>query len=425
MRQMEDIAIGEGGVATLSRPAAPSPLTVLRPRPPLVIVEPKLRPPALPAGHVARPELAAQLDRLSRRRLTLLTALAGFGKTSLLVEWLGGTSEPVAWVSLDAGDADPGRLWGHVAEAVRRAGGGADDPASREAGGPDEIAARLLNRLSRLDGGLVIVLDDHHAVPADLLEGELAPFVLRLPENVRMVVAGRRRPALPLSLLRARGQLGEIGADALRLRVAEAARMGRGAVGEREIEGGVRATGGWPACLALAVEPGGARHVRDYVADEVLAHEDPATVRFLELTAVLDELRGPACDDLLGGHDSLGLLRAMARTTPLVSPVNGAGTRFRCEPLVRAILRDRLAEAEPERAAELRARAATLSGVAVSAAEMRVLRLLPTSLTLREIGDHLYLSLNTVKTHTRSLHRKLGVSCRVEAVERARTLGIL
>ena len=108
-----------------------------------------------------------------------------------------------------------------------------------------------------------------------------------------------------------------------------------------------------------------------------------------------------------------------------MAAVNGADTRFRCESLVRAILRDRLAETEPERARELRARAVTLSGAAVSEAEMRVLRLLPTPLTLREIGDRLYLSLNTVKTHTRSLHRKLGVSCRSEAVERARALGIL
>ncbi len=425
MRQMEDAAHGGGGVATLSRRDPLGSVTWLRPRPSLVIVEPKLRPPALAPGHVPRPELVAHLERLARRRLTLVTALAGFGKTSLMVEWMGTTLEPVAWLSLDAGDADPARLWGHIAEAVRRASGGADDPDADEAAWPAEIAGRLLNRLARQDRGMVIVLDDCHTVEAALLAQQLTPFLMLLPDGVRMVVAGRRRPELPLSLLRARGQFGEIGADALRLRTAEAARMGPTAAGEREIEGGMRTTGGWPACLALALAPDGARHVREYVADEVLAHEDQDAVRFLELTAVLDELRGSACDDLLGAGDSLARLRALARTTPLVSTVNGAGTRFRCEPLLRAVLRERLAEADPERAAGLRARAASLSGAAVSAAEMRVLRLLPTALTLREIGERLYLSLNTVKTHTRSLHRKLGVSSRAEAVERARALGIL
>ena len=202
-------------------------------------------------------------------------------------------------MSLDAGDADPARLWGHIAEAVRRATGDSPDDAGPVNPPPGEVAAALLNRLTRLDRGLVIVLDDHHAVPATDLGEQLAPFVLRLPEGVRLVVAGRRPPALPLSLLRARGQLAELSVDALRLRASEAALMARGALGEREIEGGVRATGGWPACLALSQQPGGARHVRDYVADEVLAGEDPETVRFLELTAVLDELRGPLCDDLL------------------------------------------------------------------------------------------------------------------------------
>ena len=134
MRQMHEPVIDEvGGVATLSRPG-PRSVTVLRERWATTIVEAKLRPPALAAGHVARPALAAHLDGLTGRRLTLLTALAGFGKTSLLAEWIGGTArDAVAWVSLDAGDADPARLWSHVAEAVRRASGEACD-APREGG---------------------------------------------------------------------------------------------------------------------------------------------------------------------------------------------------------------------------------------------------------------------------------------------------
>lgn len=414
----------EGALHAVDGEFAPSPLAVLRPRRVALLVEPKLRRPLPGSGYVARPQLAAHLDRLSRHRLTVVTALAGFGKTSLLAEWAAGTArDPVAWLSLDAGDADPVRLWAHVAEAVRRAVGDAAGEIPFDAP-PADVPARLLNALSLRGEGLVLVLDDHQAVPAHVLAMELAPFVLGLPPGVRVIVAGRRPPRLPLSLLRARGELGELGADLLRLRVDEALRMTHGA-GEREMEGCVRSTGGWPACVALASAPGGARHVRDYVADEVLAEEDPDDVRFLELTAALDELRGSTCDDLLESSDSLARLRALSRATPILAMVNGAGTRFRCEPLVRSVLLDRLAEGEPALADRLRARAVTLSGAAVSEAEMRVLRLLPTPLTLREIGESLFLSLNTVKTHTRSLHRKLGVGSRAEAVERARALGIL
>ncbi len=376
---------------------------------------------------MARPELVARLDALTRHRLTLITALAGFGKTTLLAEWIATTAPgDVAWLSLDEGDKDPRRLWSHFVEAIRRAV--APDLDLRVPAGhpPAETAAQLLNVLSRLERDLVIVVDDHHhLIPSPRFGEQLSAFVHRLPDRVRMVVAARRPPALAISLLRARGQLGEIGADELRFDVPQAIRLARGRVVERDVEAAVRATGGWPGCLVLALAPTGGRHIRDYLADEVLAGEDPATLRLLELTAVLDELRGPQCDALLDTTDSLERLRAMARATPLVTAVNVGYTRFRCEPLVRVTLRERLCETEPERAAELRNRAAAMSGAAVSEAELRVLRLMPTSLTLRGIGQELYLSLNTIKTHTRSLHRKLGVSNRTEAVDRARALGIL
>ena len=395
--------------------------------PPVTLLEAKLRLPVVGPGHVARPELVARLDHLTRHRLTLITALAGFGKTTLLAEWIATTSPGhVAWLSLDEGDNDPRRLWSHLVEAIRRAVRPALDHRVPTGLEPSEAAAHLLNALSGLERELVIVVDDHHQlIPSARFGEQLSAFVPRLPEGVRMVVAARRPPALALSLLRARGQLGEISADELRFDVPQAVQLARGRIAERDVEAAVRATGGWPGCLVLALEPAGGRHIRDYLADEVLSGEDPATLRLLELTAVLDELRGPQCDALLDATDSLERLREMARATPLVTAVNAAYTRFRCEPLVRATLRDRLCEAEPERAAELRNRAVAMSGAAVSEAELRVLRLLPTSLTLRGIGQELYLSLNTIKTHTRSLHRKLGVSNRTEAVDRARALGIL
>lgn len=430
MRQMREMARAPGDVMTLPRRSR-SPLspvaTAAATQPPPTLLEAKLCHPTVGAGHIARPGLVAGLDALSGRRLTLITAPAGFGKTTLLAEWIATTTPGhVAWLSLDEGDDDPGRLWGHLVEAVRRALSPALDELVPGGAAPAEPAAHLLNGLSRLDRELVIVVDDHHHLtPSPRFGEQLRSFVGRLPEGVRMVVAARRPPALASSLLRARGQLGEIGSDDLSFDVSEAVRLAGGTMGDRDVEAVVRATGGWPACLVLSLAPGGARHIRDYLTDEVLSEEDPDSLRFLELTAVLDELRGPLCDALLDRTDSLPRLRALARTTPLVTAVNVPYTRFRCEPLVRATLRDRLLEAEPERAAELRTRAVALSGAAVSQAELRVLRLLPTSLTLRGIGAELYLSLNTVKTHTRSLHRKLGVTSRTEAVDRARALGIL
>jgi LuxR family transcriptional regulator, maltose regulon positive regulatory protein len=222
------------------------------------------------AETVARPRLFARLREGRGRRLTLLAGPAGFGKSTLLAAWRAqeeAAGRPVAWVSVDEGDDDPVVLWAHVIAALGldREGLAATAPLL------ESVLPRLVNALAAAEGERVLVLDDFHRLSRPAARATVAWFAEHLPATVQLVVASRTDPALPLAALRARGQLLELRADALRFTPEEAEaflneRL-RLALEPADVALLTARTEGWPAGLYLAAlsldgASGGERHVR-------------------------------------------------------------------------------------------------------------------------------------------------------------------
>jgi ATP/maltotriose-dependent transcriptional regulator MalT len=341
-----------------------------------VVLRSKLAAPAFRPGHLGRPVLVERLRTLLSGRLTLIAAPAGFGKTTLLAEWLAETpGAKVAWVSLDEGDNDPLRLWSHIVAALRRV-----VPAMRRsdtldsAVGSTNVVPSVLNLLGAAE--VTLVLDDYHFITAARCHESLALFVKHLPANVHLVLSSRREPPLPLGRLRATGELGEIRADELRFDLAETRALLVDSLelelSDLDVERLHEKTEGWPAALYLAalslrdagdarafVErfAGSNRHVADYVTSEVLSATDTQTRDFLLRTSVLDELSGPLCDAVLETDHSSERLHELERSNLFVAPLDDTRVRYRYHPLLRGLLRFELDDRAPELASGLHERA--------------------------------------------------------------------
>src|SRR4051794_28992752 len=196
--------------------------------PPLLAT--KLQAPAVRRELVGRGGLVNRLREGAAGRMTVVTAPPGWGKTTLLAAWrlVEGGHPPFAWVSLDAGDNDPAHFWSYVVEALRAA-----DPALEASLGPvravgsaaaaDVVLPRVVNALAEHDNRVVLVLDDYHSIVTPELHTALAALIERAPAALHVALASRAEPPLPLGRLRARGELSEVGTDALRFSGREAA----------------------------------------------------------------------------------------------------------------------------------------------------------------------------------------------------------
>jgi LuxR family transcriptional regulator, maltose regulon positive regulatory protein len=180
-----------------------------------VLVATKFHVP--PAGLVPRPQLLARLAQGIGRGLTVVSTPAGFGKTTLLGEWVRRSRRPAAWLSLDAGDNDPARFWRSVAAALDQVRPGVAElvaPLLRGAQQPplEAVATAIINELTVLsgEGAVALVLDDYHLIEAPAVHASVAFLLDRLPPGLRLVVATRADPPLPLARLRGRGRLAEL-----------------------------------------------------------------------------------------------------------------------------------------------------------------------------------------------------------------------
>lgn len=343
----------------------------------------KLHPPRRRRGIVDRPRLTGRTGE-DLPALTLVSAPAGFGKTTLVAEWMAGAAGDdrcTAWLSLDARDSDPVVFWSYVVAALQTAVPEAGEQALsllRAAQPATAVVSSLLNDLASVAGEVVLVLDDYHAVESVDVHEAMAFLVDHLPPHVHVVIAGRADPPLPLARLRARGELLEIRAAELRFTAGEAATYFNDSMDLHLTAGDVDAlesrTEGWIAALQLAAlsiqgrdDPsefitdfaGDDRFVVDYLAEEVLERQPEDVRTFLLETSVLDRLTGPQCDAVTGLGGGKAMLERLERANLFLVPLDDRRQWYRYHHLFADVLRARLLDVSPERFAELHRRAST------------------------------------------------------------------
>ena len=351
-----------------------------------VLLATKLHVPAARPGFVARPRLVGALGEGLARGLVLVCAPAGFGKTALLADWARSGDRPVAWLSLDAGDEDPVRFWRHVVAALDRARPGIGERVGPLLGPPlpsfDGLVTALINELAAQPGEdeVMLVLDDYHLVDAQPVHASLAFLLEHLPPGLRLVLASRSDPPLPLARLRAGGQLAELRAGELRFTAEEAAALLREAIGADLPGAAVAAlttrTEGWAAGLQLAAlslrgqaDPvgfvaafsGSHRYVLDYLAGEVLDRQPEEVRTFLLQTSVLERLSGELCDAVTGRTGGQVMLEQVERANLFLVPLDEVRGWWRYHHLFADLLRARLQQQHPDRLAALHRNAAAWS----------------------------------------------------------------
>jgi len=323
---------------------------------------------------VQRPRLLEELARAVSAKLVLVDAPAGFGKTTLVAQWRASAIERrrFAWVSLDSGDDDPGRLWWHVVSALERACPELDAEDLLRAlrtQAPqigDDVIPGLANRLARLRAPVVLVLDDYHVIKERSCHDQMASLLLHLPPAVQLVLITRADPRLPLARLRTTGEMVEIRMPELRFGPLQAAALVHAVSGAglsaADLADLVERTEGWPAGLYLAAlslrgHPapgafvrqftGNNRFVVDFLAEEVLTRQ-PAEIRqFLARTSILGRFCAPLCDAVAGSGNGADVLDVLERENLFVVPLDETRGWYRYHHLFAQVLRSELARAEP------------------------------------------------------------------------------
>jgi LuxR family transcriptional regulator, maltose regulon positive regulatory protein len=312
------------------------------------LAEAKLAPPRVRAGMVERPRISEALDDGNDATLTLVAGPPGYGKTTAVREWCSRQEAALAWVTLDAGDNDPARLWTYVATAVDRVRQGLGRPALQRlgfVGTPIEVPVdELMNAIGSYGETLVMVLDDLQTVIDPECLASLDYALGRLPETARLIAITRTDPAIGLGPLRASGSLAELRTDELAFTAAE----GRQLLVERaqldlsaeEIDLLCRRTEGWPAALILASvwlnrvdDPhsavsdfgGDHRFVADYLSRVTLETLDDDVRQFLLQASVLGRFTAELCDAVLGRADSGARLAELERANLFVSRLERGG----------------------------------------------------------------------------------------------------
>jgi LuxR family maltose regulon positive regulatory protein len=352
----------------------------------MIVLQPKLRAPSPRPEQLIRRRLLEFLRNALGRKVSVLSAPTGYGKTTVLAHWrrVEEAEVPFAWVSLDEQDNDPIRLWRHVVEALGKAvpeeeGFGADILTAMGAawrGFVEMALPMLINDLAEVRHRVVLVLDDYQSVTEGEVHESVAFFLEHLPENVHLVISSRSDPPLPLARLRAMGELNEIRAEQLAFTEEETARLLNGRmglnIGPDDISVLHERTEGWPAAIYLAslslqnkknkhafIESfgGSNRFIVGLLGEEILAGLDENVRRFLLQTSILRAMTGPLCDAVTGRMGSASLLRELARSNLFVISLDDQDEWYRYHHLFSEMLLNELTGTEPDLVPILRGRA--------------------------------------------------------------------
>ena len=297
------------------------------------------------------------------RKLTLVSAPAGYGKTTFVAEWLHRLQLPAGWLSLDEGDNDPNRFLAYLMAAIQivRPGVGASAQAMIQSPQPPpaEISLTILiNEINALSGSLILVLDDYQAINNISIHQQVTFLLEHLPAQMHLVLITREDPLIPVPRLRARSQVLEIRQEDLRFTLEEITDFMRRVMqldlSQDDILALERRTEGWVAGLQLAALSlhglrdksdfilaftGSNRYILDYLIEEVF-NRQPGEVRdFLLKTAILDRLSGPLCDALVGRSGSRELLEKLEQANMFIVPLDPSRTWYRYHRLFSELLR--------------------------------------------------------------------------------------
>jgi LuxR family maltose regulon positive regulatory protein len=345
------------------------------------IVATKLYLPPLRPNVVSRPRLIERLNEGLHRKLTLISAPAGFGKTTLISAWVKGINQPTAWLSLDEGENDPTRFLTYLVAALQTIATTLGEGVLRMLQSPqppplEAILTALLNDLTTIKDPFVLVLDDYHVIDAQPVDQVLAYLVTHLPPHLHLVIATREDPHLPLARLRARDHLTELRAVDLRFTPSEAAAFLTQVMGLTLSSQNIAAledrTEGWIAGLQLAalamqghqdvpafirVFAGDHQYIVDYLVEEVLQRQPEPVRRFLLQTSILNRLNGPLCDAVTGQQKGNEQLEALERGNFFVVPLDDKRHWYRYHHLFADVLSAHLLAEQPDQIATLHRRA--------------------------------------------------------------------
>ncbi|MBA4384259.1 MAG: helix-turn-helix transcriptional regulator [Anaerolinea sp.] len=350
-----------------------------------LIIKTKLHIPSLRQKLVVRPRLMEKLNESLESKLILVSAPAGFSKTSLVCEWLSECRCLVAWLSLDEGDSDPIRFLNYMIAALQTISKDVGNEALKVVQTTESVTTineniltTLLNDISTINEKFILVLDDYHLINSKKIDFALTFFIDHMPAQMSIIITTREDPNLPLARLRARGQLTELREADLRFTPKEAGEFLNQVMNlnlsEENISALENRTEGWIAGLQLAALSmqgredingfiraftGSHRFVLDYLVEEVLKHQPDHIRYFLLQTSILSRLSGQLCNYVTGIEDSVEILDLLEQSNLFIIPLDDQRQWYRYHHLFTDMLLAYLIQTQPDSLSNLHKRAST------------------------------------------------------------------